>query len=228
MPEPGPIENLGMQDVYPAYLQATHFTPLQVIQGLLPLMRNSAARTRDAVANNHAKKSIIFCLPATDARVGLPFAGAQAMSAAATLRGAEVLRREIRLASMTEDAHTMKNIKVVVVDVGSIGAVGQRVSQRSDAAHGMIDWTASEKAAYGPAFSSALEGGAAARRPDAVSKFVATILDIVGGGRGPQAHKLARLDRLLGRLREFVRGDRVLVGAGGESLHLCQPLWLMF
>ena len=216
-PTPGPLENLGMQDSYLTYLQTTHFTPLQVIQGLLPLLRTSPARTRDAVSYNAAKRSIIFCLPAMDARVGLPFAGAQAMSAAATLRGAEILRREIRLASLTDETHSMKHIKVVTVDVGSIGVPGVQ-DKNHNFEHGMIDWTVSEKAAYGSAFASVIDNQAQQgirRKPSDISKFVDIVVDVVGGGRTGTRRKLPVISLVLGRIREFMRGDRVIVGAGG-------------
>lgn len=216
-PASGPLENLGMQDSYPAYLQATHFTPLQVIQGLLPLLRTSPARTRDAAFYNVSKRSIIICLPATDARVGLPFAGAQAMSAAATLRGAEILRREIYLASVTDATHSMKRIKVVTVDVGSIG-LPVTLDNNHAIEHNMIDWTVSEKAAYGSAFASVVEGQserASGRKPSDMSKFVNIIVDVVSGGRTGSRHKLPMIGLVLGRVREFIHGDRVIVGAGG-------------
>lgn len=212
-PPSGPLETLSMQDSYAAYLQATHLTPLQVIQGLLPFLRTSPARARDAVANNTPKKSIVFCLPATDAHVGLPFAGAQAMSAAATLRGAEVLRREIRLAALTDESHSMRHIKVVTVDVGSVGAVSEKVPSLE---HSTLDWTASEKAAYQAAFASVLAGQRQLRRkPTDVSKFVQTVVDVVSGGRVGAPHRFEQVDLVLGRIREFIWGDRVIVGAGG-------------
>ena len=117
-PVPGldaPLEHISLQHTYLPYLTATQITPLQVIQALLPLLRTGSARSRDK-----GKKSIIICLPATDARVGLPFASVQAMSAAGTIRAAEVLRREIRVAATTEHSESMKNINVVVVDVGKL------------------------------------------------------------------------------------------------------------
>ena len=126
-PLSAPLEHLNLSTAYASYLQATHVTPLQVLQALLPLLRAAPARARDALANGLGKHSIVVCLPATDARVGLPFAGAQAMSAAATLRGVEVLRRELRAAAASaespEIADAVRNIKVVVVDVGAVGPV---------------------------------------------------------------------------------------------------------
>ncbi|EKM55039.1 uncharacterized protein PHACADRAFT_255365 [Phanerochaete carnosa HHB-10118-sp] len=226
-PPPGPLENLGMQDMYPAYLQATHFTPLQVIQGLLPLLRTFPARARDAAANNTPKKSVIFCLPATDARVGLPFAGAQAMSAAATLRGAEVLRREIRLAALMDETQAMKHIKVVTVDVGSFGVTTSQVEKSLAPEHAMIDWTVSEKAAYGDAFASALAGQmhhTSRRTPTDVSKFVRTVVDVVSGGRTAPRHNIEAVDFVLGRIRELIHGNRVVVGAGGAPC-ICPDIY---
>lgn len=217
VPPPGPLESLSLSDSYFTYLQATHFTPLHVIQALLPLLRNSPARTRDEINRHKAKRSVIMCLPAKDARVGLPFAGAQAMSAAATLRGVEVLRREVRAAATTDV--TMRNIKVVVVDVGSIGPQAIMESQDMSLDRAMLDWTASEKASYGPAFTSVFgseKRPGAGRKPSDVSSFVSTVTNIVSNGK-KQAGSASSLELVFGRLREWLQGNRVAVGAGGKS-----------
>lgn len=186
---------------------------------MMPLLRSSPARARDALANNLGKKSIIVCLPVTDARVGVPFASAQAMSAAATLRGVEVLRREIRMAALTDDSASMKNIKVVVVDVGAIGVPDASQEDPDNALKAMDDWTPMEKLAYGSAFSAVVEEGlhvGVHREPTDVSVFVSTVLDVVSGGRKSRPATFGAAILLgLGRLREWIRGDRVLVGAGG-------------
>ena len=219
-PPPAPLEHLGLQDTYSAYLTATHITPLQVIQAMLPLLRANPARSRDALSNHLGKKSVIVCLPAIDARVGLPFAGAQAMSAAATLRAVEVLRREVKMAALTDTSASMKNIKVVVVDVGAVGGPATAEEPVPDVRKGVEEWTPSEKVAYGTAFEAVVEEGAhygVRRRPTDVSVFVNTIVDVVGGGgRKTSKHPIAALIKLgLGQLRNFIRGDRVVVGAGG-------------
>ncbi|KAI9061481.1 hypothetical protein FKP32DRAFT_1631088 [Trametes sanguinea] len=160
---PSPLEHVNLHGEYLSYLQATHIAPLQLLQALLPLLRATPARAKDARANGLGRQSIIVCLPAIDARVGLPFTGAQAMSAAATLRGVDVLRREIRAAGLSgigsEAAEAMRNIKVTVVDVGAVG-LGE-ASDGVDGLHHVADqWTPSEQAAYGAAFDSMLEHGA--------------------------------------------------------------------
>lgn len=194
----------------------------QVLQALRPLLRATPARAKDARANGLGRQSIFVCLPATDARVGLPFASAQAMSAAATLRGIDVLRREIRAAALSgrgsDAAESMRNIKVTVVDVGVVGPVaGDESADDLNAVVG--EWTPSEKAAYGTAFGSLLEHGGhqrIRRQPSNVADFVETVVDVVSSGRksrnglSPYA-----LRRGLGTLHELVRGDRVVVGAGG-------------
>lgn len=220
IPPPGPLESLALGDSYSTYLQATHFTPLHVLQALLPLLRNSPARTRDEMNGHKGKRTIVICLPAKDARVGLPFAGAQAMSSAATLRGMEVLRREIRAAATTDEA--MKNVKVVVVDVGSIGVNGTSGSEDASLERTMIDWTASEKAAYGPAFASAfgaITQPSLGRKPSDVSAFVRTVVDIVNSGK-KRVGTVSDIELVFGRLREWLRGDRVVVGAGGEIIDI--------
>lgn len=219
-PAPAPLEHLNLLSTYAEYLQTTHIVPLQVLQALLPLLRASPARSRDALTNGLGKQSIVVCLPATDARVGLPFAGAQAMSAAATFRGVEVLRREIHAASAsgteTGTADAMRNIKVTVVDVG---AVGEASDGLGDGLRGTVDeWTPGEQAAYGAAFGSALEHRGLRRRPSDVSAFVDTVVDVVSNGKKSQRGlSLVALRLGLGRLREFIRGDRVVVGAGAGT-----------
>jgi Fungal family of unknown function (DUF1776) len=218
---PTPLEHLPIQSTYLSYLLATHITPIRVVQALLPLIRTSPPRARDSVSNNHGSKSIIVCVPATDARVGLPFSSAQAMSAAATLRGVEVLRREINAAALTDTTGSMKNIKVVVVDIGFVGSSVPQSLLPQDVYKAMEEWTPSEKVAYGPAFSSIVEEGhqfGVPRKPTDVSVFVNSLVEVVSGGSkgGGWAFTL-RLG--LGRVRNWIRGERFAVGAGGK-LHL--------
>ncbi|RDX47034.1 hypothetical protein OH76DRAFT_1406420 [Lentinus brumalis] len=216
VPSPAPLEHLNLRGAYQDYLQATHITPLQVIQALLPLLRSSPARARDAHANGLGKQSIVVCLPATDARVGLPFGSAQAMSAAATLRGVEVLRREIRAASSSGTSGTaeaMRNIRVVVVDVGAVGEAIK--TPTSDSTLKSIDkWTPAEQAAYGAAFGSQLEQGVR-RNPSDTSVFVDAIVDVVSNGR--KSGRACRSYPAFAALRQFVRGDRIVVGAGAHT-----------
>ncbi|KAL4246110.1 hypothetical protein ABKN59_003283 [Abortiporus biennis] len=224
-PAPGPLEHLSLKDDYLSYLQTTHITPLQIIQALLPLIRNSSTRARDSASNSLGRRSIIVCLPSTDTRVGLPFASAQAMSAAATLRGVEVLRREIRIAALSAESDAMKNIKVVVVDVGSIKQPGHDSLEIS---HAMENWTPSEKVAYGEAFSSLLHGGTVrlghgARKPTDTSAFVKTVVDVVRDGRRSPGG-VYEIGLGFARFREWLRGDRVVVGAGAQTYALASSL----
>ena len=223
VPPPAPLEHLNLRGTYQEYLQATHLTPLQVLQALLPLLRSSPARARDALAHGAGKQSIVVCLPATDARVGLPFGSAQAMSAAATLRGVEVLRREIRAASSSSGtsgtAEAMRNIRVVVVDVGAVGETATATASLRS----VDQWTPAEQAAYGAAFGSLLEQGSR-RTPSEVSVFVDAVVDVVSNGRkGARAACRSAWHPALASLRQLVRGDRIVVGAGGT----CAP-WARF
>ncbi|KAH9848886.1 hypothetical protein C2E23DRAFT_841974 [Lenzites betulinus] len=237
-PPPGPFEQLDVHGDYLPYLQVTHVVPLQVLQALLPLLRTSPARAKDARANGLGWQSIVVCLPSTDARVGLPFASAQAMSAAATLRGVDVLRREIRaagLASLGADSEVgaaMRNIKVTVVDVGVVGPVAADETT-ADLGSVVREWTPSEQAAYGTAFGSMLEHGAhraLRRRPSHVTNFVNTVGDVVSGGRkGHFTCSNVVLRWALGSFHELVRGDRVVVGAGAGTYAVASYLpafWL--
>ena len=229
-PVPGldaPLEHISLQHTYLPYLTATQITPLQVIQALLPLLRTGSARSRDK-----GKKSIIICLPATDARVGLPFASVQAMSAAGTIRAAEVLRREIRVAATTEHSESMKNINVVVVDVGTFDVGAAFKSLPPEGIYkAMEDWSASEKVIYGPAFVSVMREKPAltsfwsrlftndhqygmARKPTDLSVLVNNLVRVVSGGHfGP---RLFGVNIGLGYVQQWIRGERFSVGAGGE------------
>ena len=226
LPSPAPLESLSLRKDYVGFLQASHITPLQVVQALLPLLRTSSARTRDLVSNNHGKKSIIVCLPAIEARVGLPFTSAQAMSAAATLRGVEVLRREIRAASLSDKSGVMKNIKVVVVDVGAIDAIEDTKRSPDGIISTMDDWTPSEKATYGTAFASLLVGrprSGQGRKPTGVSTFVNAIVAVVRDGER-QHRGFYDIGLGLAKFKEWLRGDRVTVGAGGTIGVVTFPL----
>jgi hypothetical protein len=203
----------------------------------MPLLRTTPARSRDTAANTNGKKTIIVCLPATDGRVGLPFASVQAMSAAATLRGVEVLRREINAAALTDKSESMKNIKVVVVDVGAINVGSPTVDPMSpqEAYKAMENWTASEKLTYGPAFASItrvtpprptsrweefstiFNGNVpfgVRRKPSDTSAFVDSLVGIVSGER--KGFSLFGLGLGTDRIRNCFRMERITVGAGGN------------
>jgi hypothetical protein len=231
-----PLEHLSLRSTYLPYLQSSHIVPLQVIQALLPMLRTTPARSRDDAQNTNGKKTIIVCLPAPDTRVGLPFASAQAMSAAATLRGVEILRREINTAALTDPSESMKNIKVAVVDVGLVGSAAAAAASLlppHDVYKAMEDWTASEKLTYGPAFGAlahppAQTGfwsklGCVSRRPTPVATFVDRIVGVVSGEGGKSVccfHvPLHCFGMSLARLRNWVRGERFSVGAGGMAFH---------
>jgi hypothetical protein len=160
------------------------------------------------------------------------------MSAAATLRGVEVMRREINAAATTDMSESMKNIKVVVVDVGAINADTSTHSlPPHDVYKAMEDWTASEKLTYGPAFASISRETPSPplgyswrvfssifsdrfqygirRKPTQVSVFVDAIVGVVSSGR--YGRSLFGIQLGLGRIGNWMRGRRFSVGAGGES-----------
>ncbi|KAG6851299.1 hypothetical protein H0H93_011735 [Arthromyces matolae] len=235
LPPPGssihaPLEHISLQNTYLPFLSATHITPLQVLQALMPLLRTGPARSRDK-----GKKSIIVCLPAIDARVGLPFASMQAMSATSTLRAVEVLRREINLAALTDRTESMKNIKVVVTDVGLLDTAVYSDSRVHDnvVAKAMENWSPSEKLAYGPAFASISHTSrpftsrwdafksifapkthyGVARKPSNTRVFVDRIVSVVTGGR--HNPYFFGLGRMIGQTKNWLRGERFSIGAGG-------------
>ncbi|KAF5315937.1 hypothetical protein D9611_004797 [Ephemerocybe angulata] len=242
-PTLGPLEHLSMEQDYLPYLYATQISPLQVIQQLLPLLRTGSARSVDK-----GKKSIVVCLPAVDTHVALPFSAVQAMSAAGTLKAVEILRREIAMAAVTGKTDSMKSIRVVTVDVGSIdlgkAAAAAAESNRANVLKATESWTSSEKLIYGPAFASVSQEAqqvaelgkwkgflalfsekrhyAVGRRPAKMSAFVKKVVGIVSEGRhGPTVfgHNLG-----LGIVMNWVHGDRVSVGAGANTYKLASYL----
>ena len=226
-----PLEHLPLEPTYLPYLTSTHIIPLQVIQALLPLLRSSPARARDSLSNGTGKQSIIVCLPVTDTRVGLPFAGAQAMSASATLQGLQVLRREIKIASLSmANPEAMKNIRVVTVEVGTVDTDGHHQHHRQepsgsiDIQTSLEDWSASEKSVYGQSFLT-LNGGdvqvGKSRKPTPVSHFVRTIVNIVNGQSYGNGSNIPLLASAFYKLRSWLSSDRISVGAGGELLMRC-------
>lgn len=161
-------------------------------------------------------------MPAADARVGVPYASAQAMSAAATVRGAEVMRREL---AQLESQNVMRDVRVVIVDVGAVGKPGARRSRSPEEDVWMdtiSDWTPSEQKIYGVAYAayvSASQHGHK-RMPTSVTRFVRSLVHTVGrnAGRGSQSTVLVGLHLwVLGIHRRF-RGDRIFVGAGGKYI----------
>jgi Fungal family of unknown function (DUF1776) len=214
-----PLEHVQLQGEYLKYLNATHITPLHIIQALLPLMRNSPSRTRDAIKNGKGKKSIVVCVPAVDARVGLPFLGPSSISAAATLRAAEVLRREVRVAAATGGAEGMNDINIVSLEVGALDVppfAGRRQLDY-DPKEYTKSWTPSEKLAYGPAWELTLEGPGHKfqRKAQKVEVFVDDILQIVSHGRVGSVF-LCGLRLNIGSYFDWMRGGRYSVGSGGK------------
>jgi len=207
----GPIENISLSDDYITYLNETQITPLSVIQALLPALRTMPSK---------GMKSIVICLPATPSRIGLPFNAAESMSAAGTLRAAEVLRREVAAAALTGKAESMKNIRVVVVEVGLLDTI-QVDSRPEEVYKAMEGWTTSEKLTYGPAFaavqSNQTEGRyGVPRKPTNINVLVDSLLTVVSNGRvGPRILGIG-----LGGLRNWIRGERFSVGAGGKDISL--------
>ncbi|KAI0273417.1 hypothetical protein BC834DRAFT_853716 [Gloeopeniophorella convolvens] len=211
-----PLEHLQLQSDYIPFLTATHIVPLQIIQALLPLMRNSPSRTRDAVANGHGKRSIVVCVPLADARVGLPFSGTHSMAAVATLRAVEVLRREVRIAAMTGRSEGMGDINVVSVEVGVLDLPVD--TRMVDAYHEepTESWTPSEQMAYGTAYKATLTEERRQRILAETPKaevFVDKVVEIVSFGRALTV-SLFGFRLYLGPVFDWLRGNRYSVGAG--------------
>jgi hypothetical protein len=183
-------------------------------------MRNSPSRSRDAIKNGKGKKTIVVCVPALDARVGLPFTGPSSMSAAATLRAVDVLRREVRVAALTGGAEGMNDIEVVSLEVGALDIppfAGRRLLDY-DTKEYTKSWTPSEKLAYGPAWELTVEGTGHKfqRKAQKVELLVGDLVQIVSRGRVCSV-SLCGLRLYVGSAFDRLRGGRYAIGSGGDS-----------
>ncbi|KAJ3930737.1 MAG: hypothetical protein NXY57DRAFT_1010711, partial [Lentinula lateritia] len=98
--------HISLVDIYLPYITQTQLTPLQIIQSLRPLLRNSHVPHSEP-------KSIIICLH-----------DVQSMSEVGTLRAAKGLKKEIRVAaSMRKSGEIMCGVRAVVVDVDIEGSM---------------------------------------------------------------------------------------------------------
>ena len=182
-------------------------------------MRNSPSRTRDALKNGRGKKSIVVCVPAIDARIGLPFLGPSSMSASATRRAVDVLRREVRVAASTGGAEGMNDIEVVSLEVGALDIppfAGRRMLDY-DPKEYTKSWTPSEKLAYEPAWELTLEGSSRKyeRKAQKVDLFVGDLVQIVSYGRVCSV-SFCGLRLHVGSIFGWLRGGRYAVGSGGN------------
>jgi len=180
-------------------------------------MRNSPSRTRDAIKNGKGKKSIVVCLPAIDGRVGWPFMGPSSVSATATCRAVDVLRREVRVAALTGDAGGMSDIEVVSLEVGELDIppfVGRRMLDY-DPKEYTKSWTPSEKLAYGRAWEFALRATThdSPYKVEKVDLFVNDLVQIVSYGRVCSI-SLCGLRLHVGSVFGWLRGGRYAVGSG--------------
>ena len=218
-----PLEHVQLQGEYLKYLNATHITPLQIIQALLPLMRNSPSRTRDAIRNGKGKKSIVVCVPAIDACTGFPFMGPSSISASATRRAVDVLRREVRVAASTGGAEGMNDIEVVSVEVGMLDIppfAGRRMLDY-DPKEYTKSWTPSEKLAYEPAWAVTLRASnpKCVRKAQKVDLFVGDLVQIVSYGRVCSI-SFCGLRLHVGSVFGWLRGHRYAVGSGGNIVNI--------
>lgn len=148
------------------------------------------------------------------------------MSASATLQGIQVLRREIKIASLSMvNPEAMRNIRVVTVEVGTVDTDGHHQHHRKETSGSvdiqtfMEDWSASEKSVYGQSFL-AVNGRngqvGKPRKPTPVSHFVRTMVNIVNGRSYGSGSNVPFVVGTFYKLRSWLGSDRVFVGAGGE------------
>lgn len=117
-PPPASIVDMSIPKEYLPHLVATHLTPLNIIQSLLPLFRTSRKKAT-------VKPTIVVALPGGPESTGLVgHQAATAMSNSAMAKGLEILRREIAL---TPD---VAGTRVVVIDVGELAIGRARPTRR--------------------------------------------------------------------------------------------------
>ncbi|KAI0080504.1 hypothetical protein K474DRAFT_1657631 [Panus rudis PR-1116 ss-1] len=215
---PVPLERLSPPS-YNQCVQDTHLTPLLLLQCILPFLRVTPFRSLDNLANNVARKSIVVCVPAAHARVGLPFLGQEAIAGAANLRMVDVLRRELKAASLSSGGGSFKDLKVVTVDVGSTD-IGEWLPPPVDDKPRLN--------AYEPALRGLVGSSPAALRRTWTSPAVLShaILKVIQDGRSGNddvsAWELA--SRKWARFVEWLNGDHVVVGPGARTYFLASML----
>ena len=197
--------------------------PLQAIQALLPLFRVDSVRAQDSMYVVGGSRSIIFCVPAADARVGVPYASAQAMSSAATVRGAEVLRRELKQVADPQ----MRDLRVVIADVGVIGdtdslGLGALSLDDEELSRSIGTWTPGEQRVYSAPYTAFINAVThyRGRRPSNVDRFVRTIVSAVGWNAAKNEKRSTfsvGLRLWAHSFHRMIRGDRFAVGAGGKT-----------
>ncbi|EIW84907.1 hypothetical protein CONPUDRAFT_87410 [Coniophora puteana RWD-64-598 SS2] len=209
-----PLEALSLQSAYIPRLLASHVAPVQVLQALLPLLRADAVRFPSV-----GSCPLVMCVPAPAGRIGLAFGGADALIAAANVRAADLLRREAAAAD------GMGRVKVITIDVGAVAPPpgASDSSAETEEAISTDDWTPSELAAYGRAFTAFGGSQASVRRPSDVRVFVDGVLSAVSGGA--RTHRARSMPLVFGlplglwseRWLYWLRGDRFALGAGAGT-----------
>lgn len=236
-PTPCPVESVPLTDSYLPYLTRSHITPLHAVQGLLPQLRQERASVGPNI-----RGSIVFCVPAIASRVGVPFTSQESMSAAATIRGAEILRRELQVIDAHNDSNQSPSPKVVIIDVGAVGysnRVGSLETPASadDPQSLTRSWSESEKEAYSASFKASIEQARLSpRNPVHTSAFVNAVINVVSQGTRGKGYgygyredfSFATGKRLFlevwGRIHNWVRGDRFGIGSGATAYSLVSYL----
>jgi len=194
-------------------MQQSHFTPLQTLQSLLPLMR--VPGNDISASSSKRKKKVVVCLPVIASRVGVSWNAAQAMTAGATTKAIDVLRRELR------DSSQASNISVTVADIGFVGLSSNNNYNSGTAAY-MSDWSPNIRSTYGPAFLGALEHARLnPRTPDDIRDAANKLVSLVDEPHGGVIRRLCWQYR--------IPRERELIGAGAYTYTLASklPEWIL-
>jgi len=151
------------------------------------------------------------------------------MSAAATLRAVDVLRREVRVAASTGGAEGMNDIEVVSLEIGAFDIppfAGRRLLDY-DPKEYTKSWTPSEKLAYGPAWELTLEGTGhgrkCKRKGQKVELLVGDLVQIVSLGRVCSV-SVCGLQLYIGSAFDWLRGGRYAIGSGAVMSSIASHL----
>ncbi|TDL16028.1 hypothetical protein BD410DRAFT_902243, partial [Rickenella mellea] len=123
------FSTLPLLTSYLPYHTRTSLTPLLTIQALLPLFRASRAQVRDWNGKGQGR-SIIVCVPrAGSSGVGDGLELEEAMSAAATSRAVEYLRRDINTGSLKITSGDAGDVRVVTIEVDTTASLCTKAQQ---------------------------------------------------------------------------------------------------
>lgn len=192
IPRPAPVEALGG---YLEHIQRVHFTPLAVVQALLPLLRNTPGA---APQPPRWSRSIVLCTPLPN------------LAAAYHVTAASTKALNTALASALREELYVGGVRVLDVSLVNQAASGPTASST------MHTWSGSQRNVYGPQFTSTVQEQRRvlhALPPSSTTDLSAALVNSISRGRPPLP--IPWWQMFNGVLCDWWRGDVFPLGSGG-------------